>query len=184
MFNRQNAGAEKAKHSLATALLSLMEEMPFDQIRVVDIADRADYTRQTFYQHFKTKEAVLEYYVDDLYYQSFQEFGGQQDVSLEQLFSKLALDWQKHAAGIATIIDNDLTNYMERCYPAYIQHFLENSNWRLKENNPEKQEYIYHFIAGGEINLLAWWIRQKQQLAPAGLAALLQDTMTPFLTAK
>ncbi len=184
MFNRQNAGAEKAKHSLALALLSLMKEIPFEQIRIIDIAERADYTRQTFYQHFKSKQAVLEYYINDLYYQSFQEFGGQKGSSLAQLFNKLALDWQKHSAGIAAIINNDLTNYMEQCYPKYVRHFLENSIWQLKESNPEKQEYIYHFIAGGQINLLAWWIHQDQQLNSTQLAILLQDTMVPFITTK
>ena len=43
------------KQALASALRDLMQEMPFDKIRVSHICDKCNMNRQSFYYNFQDK---------------------------------------------------------------------------------------------------------------------------------
>jgi AcrR family transcriptional regulator len=55
---------------LRAALVSLLEEKPFDEISVQDISERSTVNRATFYDHYTDKSALLE----DLVRQQFLDF--------------------------------------------------------------------------------------------------------------
>jgi len=55
---------------LRTALVSLLQEKPFDEISVQDISERSTVNRATFYDHYADKSALVE----DLVRQQFVEF--------------------------------------------------------------------------------------------------------------
>lgn len=50
---------ERTKHNLQEALLSLIREMPFEEIEIQAITDRAQTARVTFYRHYATKTELL-----------------------------------------------------------------------------------------------------------------------------
>ena len=50
---------ERTKHNLQAALLSLIREMPFEDIEIQTITDRAETARVTFYRHYATKTELL-----------------------------------------------------------------------------------------------------------------------------
>lgn len=50
---------ERTKHNLQEALLSLIREMPFEEIEIQTITDRAQTARVTFYRHYATKTELL-----------------------------------------------------------------------------------------------------------------------------
>ena len=50
-----------AEDKLAQALDELMREKPLDAIRAVEIAERAGVSKQTFYNHYTDKFALMEY---------------------------------------------------------------------------------------------------------------------------
>lgn len=50
---------ERTKHNLREALLSLIREMPFEEIEIQTITDRAETARVTFYRHYATKTELL-----------------------------------------------------------------------------------------------------------------------------
>ena len=52
------------KHALASALRSLMQEMPFDRIRVSYICKRCGLNRQSFYYHFQDKYELMNWIFD------------------------------------------------------------------------------------------------------------------------
>ena len=57
----------RSKKWIVNSLIELMDEKPYNQITLKEIAENVDLTRQTIYRNFQTKEAILEYYVDGLY---------------------------------------------------------------------------------------------------------------------
>lgn len=62
----------EAQQKLMSALEELMLEKPMDVIRAVEIAERAGVSKQTFYNHYADKYALL----DALYRNKFQESTG------------------------------------------------------------------------------------------------------------
>ena len=50
----------RSKTLIRSALVSLMQEKPFEKITITDIVRRADINRGTFYAHFKDSREVLE----------------------------------------------------------------------------------------------------------------------------
>ena len=50
---------ERTRHHLQEALLSLIREMPFEEIEIQAITDRANTARVTFYRHYATKTELL-----------------------------------------------------------------------------------------------------------------------------
>jgi probable dihydroxyacetone kinase regulator len=58
------ANSNITKQALATALKELMEEVPFEKIRVADICERCTMSRKSFYYHFKDKYDLLNWIFD------------------------------------------------------------------------------------------------------------------------
>lgn len=56
----------KTKTALAEALLELLDKRPFEDIKVVDICERAYVHRTTFYKHFEDKYQLLDYVIDEI----------------------------------------------------------------------------------------------------------------------
>jgi AcrR family transcriptional regulator len=56
---RVDARVRRTKVALGEALVTLMEEKPFDSITVQDVLDRAHVSRATFYTHYSDKDDLL-----------------------------------------------------------------------------------------------------------------------------
>ena len=56
----------KTKNALYQALLDLMKEKEFEEIKVSDICNKALVNRSTFYAHFEDKYELLSTYIGDL----------------------------------------------------------------------------------------------------------------------
>lgn len=61
----------RTRQLLQTALAALLQEKPFDELSITDIAKRADLARVTFYQHYASKEALLLTLVSDFFAQMY-----------------------------------------------------------------------------------------------------------------
>ena len=62
---RERKNAE-AKRALYNAAMDLFREKGFDETLVDEIAERAGFSRATFFNHFKTKQGVLRYYGQEI----------------------------------------------------------------------------------------------------------------------
>ncbi len=49
------------KKALADSLIKLMEEKPYDKIKISDICDGCDMNRKSFYYHFKEKSELVKW---------------------------------------------------------------------------------------------------------------------------
>ncbi len=56
----------KTKNILYQTLIELMQKIPFEEIKVTDICEKALINRSTFYAHFSDKYELLSSYIDTL----------------------------------------------------------------------------------------------------------------------
>lgn len=66
MKNKEDLRITRTRRLLSTALFSLLETTPYEKITVIDICEKAMVHRATFYNHFKDKEELLEYTIDEI----------------------------------------------------------------------------------------------------------------------
>lgn len=63
---REDARIQRTYTLLLQALTELLEEKPFEEIRVTDLCDRAGVHRSTFYAHFEDKHHLLTFAIQEL----------------------------------------------------------------------------------------------------------------------
>ena len=56
---KTDARVRRTRDALGDALVTLMQEKPFDTIKVQDVLDRANVSRSTFYTHYSDKDDLL-----------------------------------------------------------------------------------------------------------------------------
>ena len=66
MNKKEDLRIRKTKANLYRALLQLMEEKTFEEIKVIDICNTSLINRSTFYDHFNDKYELLSSYINDL----------------------------------------------------------------------------------------------------------------------
>lgn len=65
-MKNEDLRVKRTKKLLSDALLSLMEDTPFNKLSVNEICNKAMVHRATFYNHFYDKEDLLDYIIDDM----------------------------------------------------------------------------------------------------------------------
>ena len=66
MKKKEDLRIRKTKANLYRSLLQLMEEKPFEEIKVIDICKTSMINRSTFYDHFNDKYELLASLINDL----------------------------------------------------------------------------------------------------------------------
>ena len=123
------------KQALASALKDLMQEMPFDKIRVSHICDKCNMNRQSFYYHFQDKYELMNWIFDmefigligqDEANQSIEEMTALLRILYDnRCFYRNALSVQgqnsliEHIREIAMpLLEHDLQTILKNCFPS------------------------------------------------------------------
>ncbi|WP_369670996.1 TetR/AcrR family transcriptional regulator, partial [Enterococcus faecium] len=56
-----NKTALRSKQAIVTALFNKLASYPFNELTISEIAAEANVSRKTFYQHFPSKFAIIQY---------------------------------------------------------------------------------------------------------------------------
>lgn len=186
MLSRKNSGAERSKRRLSGALFSLMEEQPFDTITVTDIAKRADYTRQTFYQHFETKEDVVVYYLADRFDRYFEQLKkvkfNDRDTLLNAVCTvAMKVYWDTSNDYANLIVTNNLTNVLVQFLAAAWREFFEyyHDFFPLTQYNDVERQYMFEYIAGGPLAIIYSWRKSGKEISSEEFEHLLYRLIRP-----
>lgn len=160
MYSGKNPTALRSREWLRQALLSLLEEEDYAQINVKKICARADLSRQTFYQIFKSKEEVLAYHFAVLF-QAFTAKLPQEVILPRQLFDRFFEFFQEQRDFIAILIGNNLTYLLEDQIEDYLQ---EIDLFRHTAHSVGNAEYLSAYIAGALTRTLLHWAKSGYDL--------------------
>lgn len=161
----------RSRKALNTALLSLLEEKPFDQLTVREITARARTGYATFFRHYPTKEALLA------------------DVAAEEISGLLARtipilhDANSYESTLA------LCRYVSEhsgLWSALLtggaaaivrQEFIRQA-LGLPEREKNRREWLPTDLGvihgtGSTFDILAWWLSQESQYGPEQIATIL-----------
>jgi len=162
---------------ICDALLEMMEERPFYQIKVAQLCDRHSISRSTFYNYFDSIFSVLQKIEDDI---------------LEELFGFSVV----HAQNDKTIIMDAFTSIRKRIRafqiligpngdPSFVAK-LVNRNKRsldMLANKTKSQattlelQIIHEYTQAGKLRVFEWWAEHENEVSVSDIAEIMNRIM-------
>ena len=174
----------RTKSLIIQALVALTNETAYKKIKIQDITQTANIARQTFYLHYKSKDAVLIDYIDNVFDSFYQEIEGYIIESPEPgniIAWHLFNQWQQHAdfskliitADVEHLVIKHFRNYITRVIGLYIR------NHAMPMSDPEALGYTVDYLAGASWMVLQRWIKSDFRYPLDELAKLYTQISRP-----
>ena len=147
----------KTRASLGTALFKLMQSQSWNTITIQEICDTADVARASFYAHFDTKIALLDFLIAKQL--ASQEFGTQRALGLRDYVAFLS--WLiDHLTGNRPLFSRiaqepESQSVLMRFKQALLTQFAS----ALKRDGLAVTETKMAFVLGGTFDALIQWSR-------------------------
>jgi AcrR family transcriptional regulator len=166
----QDARQVRSRNALCGALLELLQESSFDQITIREISARAGTGYATFFRHYATKEALLG------------------DIASEEIGTLLEMtaSMMSSADRFGAILD--LCQYVDAQRQLWAALLTGGAAGIVRkellrqagELGDERQcpdwlpsDLARHIGVSSAIDVLVWWLEQKQRYAPEQVAIIL-----------
>ena len=168
---REDLRIIKTKKALSEALFALLQELPFDDITVNALCNKAGVRRATFYKHFKDKYDFLSFIISSLrdefdrdfykrekpesateyYVEYLSEFISFLDEHKEVMINILASDMRVSLVGLI----------MQQNYEATLERLRrsEIAGMRL----PASPDYVASLLTGGFGNIILLWLNEDMK---------------------
>jgi AcrR family transcriptional regulator len=164
----------RTRDSLGDALIDLMQQMPFDDITVQQVLDRAGVSRSTFYTHYRDKDDLFLSDVEDFFTMmgDFLTRRGAPPTRIapvEEFFAHVA-----DVPGVSDAINAsgkgaDVRELGIGCFARSIEQRLTLAGIVLPAAELKATSCA---LAGALFSLLDWWIRQGKSMPPKDADAL------------
>ncbi|MBX3083479.1 MAG: TetR/AcrR family transcriptional regulator [Anaerolineae bacterium] len=155
----------KTRHMLQAALLALLRELPFEDIEIQTITERANTARVTFYRHYGKKEELLADTLENIYQELQSELT---HISVDSLFD---LELTPPIQIVFRFVDRDrllYKNLLMGTMSAFIQqrvrHYLVQQVIITFSQTPRYADLpiilIANNLASQAIGNIMWWLSE------------------------
>lgn len=154
-MNKVDRRINRTKKLIRDSLFTLMQQMPYERIRISHIANVADISRSTFYLHYETKEDLLTSVLDEIINKYLSALDLPETQRQENPTHLLFSLWEKNMKEMRLIVRAGLESRIyERLRASNIQHtHIENIK------NDVLNDYVHEMINGAEFGLLLRWTK-------------------------
>jgi AcrR family transcriptional regulator len=171
---------ERTKGWIFDALIQLLEKKPWAEIGISDICEKAGVARSSFYRHYKTKEDIINQYMDAFFcgiLEKIREAGRKSPQKpLVVYFEAL-----KEHRGIAeTLLRNDIASFVDASFVGYETRILNAYRKKLPPKEYMRFQYAIKFQRGGLSRIAQSWIKNKMSPSPAEMSDIAEEFISPF----
>ncbi len=180
--NANDPRAVRSRAALHSALLTLLETTPYDQISIRDIAAASGVGYTTVFRHYSTKEALFEAVAQDAVLSVFR-------LSLPIVQSQ---DMLSGSAALFSYIKSHSklwTTLLTGGAAASIrEQFLKSARAVARSMGPEDgwmpPDLGVILIVTGTIEMISWWLQQKKPLSIEQISSIhVRVVVTPAIAA-
>lgn len=170
MYSGKNPSALRSQQWLADSLVDLMKVKEFQYISVKEICQKADLTRQTFYQIFSSKEDVIRYNIMKGCERFKTSLSLHEQVDMETLAIEFFRFFRKEEALVKLLAENHLEYLLTEQFSLALPEIMDICTERKEVflSNP----YLKCFIIGGLLNMILEWIKNGDGTDAEELARL------------
>lgn len=173
----------KTKKTLEDALGALLEEKPFEEIRVIDICSKANMHRSTFYTYFNDKYELLKSKLDEYEAKFLEDL---QRYRIEDKLKDFHIDimikilqyFYFNRKYLKIIFQNNKDNSITKILQKYLEVYVVEGVKDMKLAKPDKPYFfnvIAAFYSGAFITVISEWILNDCNIKPEELAECISD---------
>ena len=181
--NKSTLKVNKTKKTLEDALGALLEEKPFEEIRVIDICSKANMHRSTFYTYFNDKYELLKSKLDEYEAKFLEDL---QRYKIEDKLKDFHIDimikilqyFYFNRKYLKIIFQNNKDNSITKILQKYLEAYVIEGVKDMKLAKPDKPYFfnvIGAFYSGAFITVISEWILNDCTIKPQELAECISD---------
>lgn len=178
-MRRKNMTTQLMKEAISESMLLLMSEKKYNDISIIEIADKAGVNRSTYYRNFTSKEEIIKFYFDSIMDSYLDEFDRSTEKTFEIYLTLLFSNFYRNKKQLLLIYKNDLSYLILEA----LNRYFENSNLRLGAD--VKRQYTTYFHIGGIYNFFMLWFAHDMKEKPEELTnialSLFPENFRPLL---
>lgn len=153
---------------LTAALLSLLSEKPIGDISVSELIDKAGVGRASFYRNFKSKEDILQKYIDKITMDFVRTQKFKYDTKKFREYTVMLFEHlERNKEFCLTLFNNNLLYIIGDIFDKYF----------LKNATSHDEQYKRMFISGGFFNIFKFWLMGGCKESPEELADMFLNFM-------
>lgn len=160
MYRGSNPTALKSQELICQAFFKQMSTTPLSKVSVSSICAEAGVSRQTFYTLFRTKESVIDWYLDQIFLGFVQSIDPSAKQDLSQLCRQAVFFLLEDPGKIRCLTKNGLESALIPRMKKYIDLIHRLADTRLSPDD----EYAGAFLAGGMVALVSQAIENGSAL--------------------
>ncbi|UUX33700.1 TetR/AcrR family transcriptional regulator C-terminal domain-containing protein [Fundicoccus culcitae] len=146
---------------LVDSFKSLLLEKPFEKINIKQITDKAGVIRPTFYNHFRDKNEVFEYILDEELFDPLQQLLeiGMVDAGLSMLFIYFEKNRAFYAKAFETTGQNSFSDVLsEKLQTFFMANMKDYSLREIEDVSILTMENIARYYAYSTALIIELWI--------------------------
>ena len=160
----------RTRGALGDALITLMQEKPFETIMVQQVLDRAGVGRSTFYAHYLDKDDLFLSDLEDFFERMSTLLLRQNEASnrvapVRELFAHVAEMRQLRAALITAGKVHDFLEMGQEYFARAIDQRLA-ALLGSHAIAPARRTAMAHAFAGALLSLMSWWVDRGTPASP------------------
>jgi len=150
----ENLQAIESRQQIRDALLTLMRQIPYQEISITQICQQANVVRQTYYRNFEFKGDILAFHLDVLFKQFFDNY--YTGIGMLTQFNSFFGFMYQNRDFLLLASKNDLFFMINRTITENIAKFV-NIREISNVDDPRAERYVTGFIASTVCSLLSLW---------------------------
>ena len=171
---------KKTREAIFNAFTELLSKKHYNQITVVEIIDKADIGRATFYAHFETKDFLLKELCEELFCHIFDatEESGEKHRHIfncdapPSVMLHLLQHLQKNDNKILDLLGCENNELFLRYFKENLKELIKNHPHLFGEEKPNKlpDDYWCNHILATFVETIRWWLHNGMKETPQMLA--------------
>lgn len=178
--DQAHPAGKRSKMLIVTSLLSLMQTIDYQKITITEITIKATLTRRTFYAHFKTKDEVLNYYMDELNENLLQLIKKHADRDHKTTALIYFRFWMSHSNLLRLLKSNNLLNHLFANLDKNITDIRLIYGCNLSSNNKKYADYSSMYFKSILSGMLEKWLDNNEEESAQELVDLVIDISQAF----
>ena len=174
MKNKTDLRIIKTRNGLYDALILLLKEKTFEEIKVSDICKKALINRSTFYAHFQDKYELFASLIDDLKQSLNYELKNiNKDLTVKEYYIELIRVFLDHIEGKEEIYNSIIINNKNSIIMDMIYDTINEDISKKLDDLDIPTDIASSYYLGGVVNVGMYWLRNGKKYT--------KDEMLDFL---
>lgn len=188
---RMDRRQQKTREAIFKAFSSLLEKKSYTHITVQEILDTANIGRSTFYAHFETKDELLKAVCRELFghiidsaMDKTHTHGLYSDEEAPQsVFCHLLQHLNENDNNILGLLSCENSEIFLRYFKDSLNELIQIQfvNHDRKQNQELPQDFLVNHISGSFVEMVLWWLKDKQKHTPEELDRYFRLVIEPIL---